>query len=133
MEIEVSNGELLDKVSILEIKAEKIKDEGKLKNVNKELAYLREKLEEWDKWPSNELLTLYDELLHVNLLLWGVEDDIRKLDRAVFPLDKHNPPEELWEYTFLAQSVYILNDTRASVKKEINNITASNLTEEKDY
>ena len=105
MKIEVSNGEFLDKLSILEIKLEKIKDETKLKNVQKEYNYLKDISKElsYDK-------KMYEKLLNINHKLWNIEDDIREKERK----------KELDNYFIeLARSVYFTNDERANIKREI--------------
>lgn len=136
MKIEVSHGELFDKLSILEIKSEKIKDEEKLKNVNYELAMLDEVRGEWSDW-HDSTCSLYQELLKTNKELWEVEDKIRSLDKAVFPLEKHGHmdclSQELETYLLLAKNIYELNDWRAKVKKQINVLNKSAIVEEKSY
>tara|TARA_B100001059_G_scaffold48936_1_gene41997 strand:+ start:4232 stop:4603 length:372 start_codon:yes stop_codon:yes gene_type:complete len=119
MKIEVSNGEILDKLSILEIKNNKIKDENKLKNIKKEYYYLKNISKELDYSPK-----LYDELLDINNKLWDIEDNIRvKEKEAIF--DK--------EFIELARSVYVTNDKRCEIKKQININSKSNFIEEKSY
>ena len=122
MKVEVSNGELLDKLSILEIKSEKITDSGKLKNVNKERKVL---LKEMKKIPSfSEIENLYKELRQINEKLWDIEDELRNLEK-----------QKRFDGTFieLARSVYYTNDQRSVIKKNINRITKSSLIEEKSY
>lgn len=119
MKIEVSIGEALDKLSILSIKMEKIKDESKLENVSKEYYMLLNLLEE-------EMFTnpLYYKLKDVNKRLWEIEDDIRECERiGNFNLN----------FIRLARAVYHRNDERAAIKKEINIKYKSNLVEEKNY
>lgn len=119
MKIEVSNGEILDKLSILEIKNNKIKDENKLKNIKKEYYYLKNISKELDYSPK-----LYDALLDINNKLWDIEDNIRvKEKEAIF--DK--------EFIELARSVYVTNDKRCEIKKQININSKSNFIEEKSY
>ncbi len=122
MKIEVSNGEILDKISIIEIKRERIQDEEKLKNITKEY---------YELWPPYEVLVTtdevawkYAELKSVNEDLWEIEDEIREYER-----NQH------FEGRFiqLARLVYITNDRRAKIKKELNKLTGSNLVEEKSY
>jgi hypothetical protein len=122
MKIEVSNGEILDKISIIEIKRERIQDEEKLKNITKEY---------YELWPLYEVLVTtdevawkYAELKSVNEDLWEIEDEIREYER-----NQH------FEGRFiqLARLVYITNDRRAKIKKELNKLTGSNLVEEKSY
>lgn len=122
MKVEVSNGELLDKLSILEIKSEKITDSGKLKNVNKERKVL---LKEMKKIPSfSEIENLHKELRQINEKLWDIEDELRNLEK-----------QKRFDNTFieLARSVYYTNDQRSVIKKNINRITKSSLIEEKSY
>jgi len=122
MKIEVSNGEILDKISIIEIKRERIQDEEKLKNITKEY---------YELWPLYEVLVTtdevawkYAELKSVNEDLWEIEDEIREYER-----NQH------FEGRFiqLARLVYITNDRRAKIKKELNELTGSDLVEEKSY
>jgi hypothetical protein len=122
MKAEISNGELLDKISILQIKLERISDESKLKNIQVEYTELTDigaKLLEDD-----QIQTLYMKLKAVNQALWDIEDEIRiKEKEKIF--DK--------EFVDLARSVYITNDKRADIKKEINLLSGSYLIEEKSY
>lgn len=120
MEIEVSIGEIVDKLSILQIKKENITDETKLVNVNKEFIYLYEIV--FTKLNVND--DDYLKLLDVNKLLWVIEDDIR---------DKERSNEFDSEFIELARSVYVTNDKRAEIKKEINIIYGSTFVEEKSY
>lgn len=129
MKIEVSNGEILDKYSILEIKLEEIKDESKRQNVMEEYAHLTPcvvQIHEEANAAGNleQLEQLYTDLLNVNKTLWNIEDLIRDCER-----------EKRFDQDFieLARSVYYTNDDRAAVKKKINNLTGSTLTEEKSY
>ena len=119
----MSVGELLDKLTILEIKAEKIKDLGKLKNINYELKLLQQT---WLETGLSHAKTeaLKDDLKIVNLKLWKIEDDIRIKE-------KNRQFDE--EFIQLARSVYYQNDDRAQVKKAINILTGSDLVEEKSY
>lgn len=119
----MSVGELLDKITILEIKSEKIKDQEKLKNINYELQLLTNT---WMKTGlSNEKTeALKNDLKTVNLRLWKIEDDIRIKE-------KNRQFDD--EFIKLARSVYYENDDRASVKKAINLLTGSDLVEEKSY
>ncbi len=119
----MSVGELLDKITILEIKADKIKDPSKLKNINHELQLLTA------TWHDTGLVNEdTDELKHalkaVNLRLWKIEDDIRIFEKNKIFND---------EFVQLARSVYFQNDDRAAIKKQINEATGSELTEEKSY
>ena len=124
MKIEVSNGEILDKVSILELKMKNIDDKDKLINVKKEfyeLSPLTEKL--FDDYGS-ELQLKYLELANINTKLWIIEDNIRECEKN----------KNFGEYFVeLARDVYITNDKRCDVKKEINILTESGFIEEKSY
>jgi len=124
MKVEISIGELLDKISILEIKLLNINDEEKSKNVYKELEVLNPYFQDLlDKY-GIEIKDLYIKLSNINKTLWNIEDDIREKEKA----------EEFdEEFVELARSVYITNDQRAAVKKEINLLTKSQLVEEKSY
>lgn len=122
MQIEVSIGEVVDKYTILMIKASKIQDPAKLENINKELTYLIGILKKEDP-----LMTDYPHtkaLFEINKELWKVEDDLRDLER-VKDFDK--------EFVILARNVYKLNDKRAHIKKEINMKFGSEFVEEKSY
>ncbi len=122
MKIEVSIGEIVDKYTILLIKAQKIKDPAKLENINKELNYLVEVLKQ--EYPLITDGALAKSLLEVNKELWKVEDDLRDLERAK-DFNK--------EFIILARNVYKLNDKRADIKKEINMKYGSDFVEEKSY
>ena len=119
--VPLSIGELLDKITILQIKAEKIKDEGKLKNINKELSALISicKQSEID---VNHVLVI--KLKQINQTLWVVEDKLRDLEQ-VKQFDA--------AFVQLARDVYFTNDTRAAVKKELNLLLGSSYVEEKSY
>ena len=122
MQIEVSIGEVVDKYTILMIKASKIQDPAKLENINKELTYLIGILKKEDP-----LMTDYPHtkaLFEINKELWKVEDDLRDLER-VKDFGK--------EFVILARNVYKLNDERARIKKEINMKYGSEFVEEKSY
>jgi len=120
MKIEVPNGEVVDKLTILEIKLEMIKDEQKLVNIRKEYALLKKAASEiMEKEDS-----LYRQLLKVNKSLWIVEDRIRMLEK------KKDFGKKFIE---LARSVYKHNDQRAEIKMQINKKTHSTLIEEKSY
>lgn len=123
LKIPISIGELLDKISILEIKCIKITDENKLVNIKKELSVLKQ---EYEKIKINDSVinTLYKELFDINLMLWEVEDSIRVLEK-----------NQKFENTFieLARTVYKTNDRRFEVKNKINNILNSEFKEEKSY
>lgn len=122
MKIEVSNGEILDKISILSIKLRKITDLGKIANVMAEHKILQTHFDEL--LITNELHELYIRLYAVNMQLWEVEDSLREMERR----QDFGPA-----FVDLARSVYILNDRRASIKKELNILTNSTLIEEKSY
>ena len=123
IQIQVSAGELLDKITILEIKNERISDPKKLTNVRKELASLEaENPFDLNNW--TELSALLEELRMVNSTLWDIEDQIRTCENISDFGDT---------FVQLARSVYIQNDARADIKKRINILTKSNLTEEKSY
>ncbi len=123
LKVEISVGELLDKITILEIKSERIKDATKLINVNKELEILRKT---WADSPLShqDVNAQIDQLKKVNESLWDIEDNIRR---------KEASQEFDDEFIQLARSVYHENDIRAAVKKEINTMLGSNLVEEKSY
>lgn len=120
----VSPGELIDKITILEIKQERIKDVDKVKNVNLELELL-ESLWDGSVYQSSALVVKKRaELKFINEELWVIEDDLRlKESKAEFDQD----------FIELARSVYLTNDRRASVKREINLEVGSKLIEEKSY
>mgnify|MGYP001421518255 FL=1 len=123
IKIELSVGELLDKISILQIKVERINDSSKLENIKKELSVLLS-LWEGSVYVNHDLESEKNKLKLVNEELWDIEDKIREKEREqVF--DK--------EFIELARSVYITNDKRADIKKIINSKTGSELVEEKSY
>ncbi len=124
MKIEVSNGELLDKISILELKMLKIKDKEKLDNILTEFNSLNPLCVVLFEQFGSEIQKLYLQLAEVNGKLWDIEDWIRDCEREN-RFDK--------EFIELARSVYITNDKRSKLKKEINILTESILTEEKSY
>ncbi|WP_304073201.1 DUF6165 family protein [Maricaulis maris] len=119
----IAPGELIDKITILRIKSERIEDEAKLKNVRTELGILNETLAK-DVPASDELSRLDAALQSVNEELWVIEDDIRDCERA----GEFGP-----EFVRLARAVYVTNDKRAALKKEINLLLGSNIVEEKSY
>lgn len=122
MKVEISNGELVDKLTILKIKEERILDKAKLRNIKNEideLSPLYKKILE-----SKNISYLFDELMMVNLHLWDIEDSIREKERR---------KEFDEDFVSLARSVYFQNDKRASIKKQINMETGSFLVEEKSY
>ena len=124
MKIEVSNGELLDKISILELKLLKIEDEDKLVNIKKEFEILNPLCVELFEKFGGQLQNHYLELARINGLLWDIEDWIRDCEREK-RFDE--------EFIQLARSVYVTNDQRSEVKKLINITTGSDLVEEKSY
>jgi hypothetical protein len=119
----ISWGELIDKITILEIKQINIKSISALSNINKELGYLSEIVKNSDG--VSELITeLKQQLLDINKKLWKVEDEIR---------DKELKQEFNIVFIELARKVYRLNDERAKLKKDINQVLKSELVEEKSY
>jgi hypothetical protein len=124
MKIEVSNGELLDKLTILELKLDKIKDRDKLVNIQKEFETLNPLAQELFIEYDGQLQNHFLELARINGQLWDIEDWIRDCERKK-RFDK--------EFVELARSVYITNDKRSEVKKTINILTESGLVEEKSY
>jgi hypothetical protein len=122
MMVEISNGELLDKLSILKIKLDNISEDGKLKNIRKEFDILNELSNEFLK--QTTIMNLFNELLDVNKKLWDVEDFIRHKEKL---------KEFDEEFVFYARNVYITNDLRADIKRKINDITNSEIVEEKSY
>jgi triacylglycerol esterase/lipase EstA (alpha/beta hydrolase family) len=129
MDIEISNGELLDKITILKIKLIKIKDVDKQKHLMKEHDLLVAKMmvltDSFDnKDDEGEYLKLFDQLFSVNEKLWRIEDQIReKESKNIFDKD----------FIELARSIYFVNDVRSKIKKSINELTKSNIVEVKQY
>jgi hypothetical protein len=121
--VEVSVGELLDKISILEIKKDKIKDPEKLEYIKDELSILKEEFKNNVKSDS-KIDTLYQSLKIVNLRLWTIEDDKRKCEKE---------KDFTENFIKLSRDVHILNDDRAKIKLEINNYTGSKIKEIKEY
>lgn len=121
--VEVSPGELIDKITILEIKLERIQDEEKLKNIKLEWETLTRARDRGIK-PSAELDRLTAALKKSNESLWRIEDDIRDCERENDFGDK---------FIELARGVYKNNDKRSELKREINGLLGSRLTEEKSY
>ena len=121
--VEVSVGELLDKISILEIKQEKIKDPEKLKFINEEHSILKDQLNNNVK-SDQKLNELFESLKQINAKLWVIEDDKRQCEK-----------EKDFTETFikLSRDVHFLNDDRAKMKLEINNHTGSKIKEIKQY
>ena len=125
MKVEVSDGEILDKLSILEIKLNKIENVQKLANIQKEYNTLKETIAE-PPWFEHVFRKygLYWQLKEINETLWEIEDEIRIKEK-----------NQEFDNVFieLARQVYQTNDKRAKIKKEINVYTGSNLLEEKSY
>tara|TARA_Y100000817_G_scaffold261067_1_gene215398 strand:+ start:246 stop:635 length:390 start_codon:yes stop_codon:yes gene_type:complete len=121
--VEVSVGELLDKISILEIKKEKIKDEKKLNFINDEYNVLKDQMNKNIK-SDEKLEKLFHSLKEINSKLWVIEDDKRKCEKNSDFGEK---------FIKLSRDVHFLNDERAKVKLEINNLTGSKIKEIKEY
>ena len=121
--IEVSVGELLDKISILEIKKDKIKDPEKLEYINDELSLLKEEYKNNIK-SDKKIDQLYQSLKIINVRLWTIEDDKRKCEKE---------KDFTENFIKLSRDVHILNDDRAKIKLEINNHTGSKIKEIKEY
>ena len=124
MKVEVSNGELLDKLTILELKMSNISDDKKLINVRKEFNELNPLAKLLFEKFEDELLSKYKELALINSQLWKIEDDIRECEK------NKNFGKKFVE---LARAVYFTNDKRSDVKKQINILTGSGFIEEKSY
>ena len=121
--VPVSSGELIDKISILKIKKNKITNKSKLRNIKKEL-FLLNKIYK-NNFQKNKKILLYEKkLININKKLWDIEDKIRLLE------SKRSFNQKFIE---LARSVYINNDKRSEIKKKINTLTGSDLIEEKSY
>ena len=121
--VEVSIGELLDKISILEIKQEKIKDPEKLKFISDEHSVLKEQLDKNIK-SDDKLEKLFQSLKEINAKLWVIEDDKRLCEKEKDFTEK---------FIKLSRDVHFLNDDRAKIKLEINNLTGSKIKEIKEY
>jgi hypothetical protein len=121
--VPVSWGEVIDKITILEIKARRLGDETKLANVRRELDLLRT-VRDREFRGNDRLAELAAALEHINERLWIIEDDIRDCERR-----KDFGPH----FVELARSVYVSNDERAALKRQINELVGSALTEEKSY
>jgi hypothetical protein len=121
--VEVSVGELLDKISILEIKKEKISDLESLKIINSEYLVLKEQLKKNIK-TNSEVDRLFDSLKEINSKLWLIEDDKRMCEKNSDFGEK---------FIKLSRDVHFLNDKRAKIKLEINNHTGSKIKEVKQY
>jgi Family of unknown function (DUF6165) len=122
LKIEVAPGELIDKITILEIKLARMSDQEKIRNVQREYALLAGVADVVST--SLELTTLRSELKSINEMLWQIEDDIRECERR----QDFGP-----DFIRLARAVYRTNDERARVKREINRLLNSTLVEEKAY
>lgn len=120
MQIEVSNGEIADKLTIIEIKLKRINESQKLENLRKEYEILIRAVASI----INRNHPLYIDLYNINNQLWDIEDHIRELERS---------KEFGNDFIQTARSVYFINDKRSDVKRKINELTGSNLTEEKSY
>ena len=120
---ETSSGELLDKISILEIKLKKIKDKENLKEINKEYDILKQSQNSNIKL-TDELKDLFNELKKINLNLWDIEDKLRICEKNKDFGEK---------FIELARGVYFNNDNRAKIKSEINKLSGSNIKEIKQY
>ena len=121
--VPVSPGEVLDKITILEIKSERINDPEKVANVRVELALLQETWKEFIR-DDEVIRDLHAQLKEVNEALWEIEDDIR---------DKERAKEFDQRFIELARAVYVTNDRRSRVKKELNLHLGSEIVEEKSY
>ena len=123
IQVPVSPGEVLDKITILEIKSERISDPGKVANVRRELELLSAT---WQKSVEQDetINRIHAELKAINEALWEIEDDIR---------DKERAREFDQRFIELARSVYVTNDQRANAKKELNLYLGSEIVEEKSY
>ena len=121
--VEVSVGELLDKISILEIKKDKIKDPEKLEYIRDELSLLREEFKNNIK-SDKKIDKLYQSLKIINLRLWTIEDDKRKCEKE---------KDFTENFIKLSRDVHILNDDRAKIKLKINEHTGSKIKEIKEY
>ena len=126
MKIEVSNGEIIDKYTILEIKLQEIKDPTKLVNVQNEYDSLKPVVDQIynDTHAQEVLAELKEDLLNINKTLWNIEDIIRDHERE----DRFDS-----DFIELARSVYFTNDERSEIKKRINVSKGSSLVEEKSY
>lgn len=123
IQVPVSPGEVLDKITILEIKSERISDPDKVANVRRELELLGSS---WKQAVDNDetVQRIHAELKSINEALWEIEDDIRDKERAREFDDR---------FIELARSVYVTNDQRANAKKELNLYLGSEIVEEKSY
>ena len=120
---EISAGELLDKISILEIKVEKIKNKSDLEEINKEYKILKES-QKLAIDSTDKIQKLFQEIKEINQKLWEIEDEIRNCEKK----------KDFGQiFISLARSVYFNNDKRAKIKSEINKLLGSNIKEIKQY
>ena len=121
--VEISAGELFDKITILKIKTEKIKDKSKLENVHKELDILEKESLKFDNM-SDQLSDHIKNLKNINSELWDIENIKREMEAS----------KDFGEnFIKISRDVHFKNDIRAKIKKDINNLTNSNVSEEKEY
>ena len=121
--VEISAGELFDKITILKIKTEKIKDKGKLENIHKELDILQKEALKFDD-TSDSLSNHINNLKNINSELWDIENIKREMEAS----------KDFGEsFIKISRDVHFKNDIRAKIKKDINNLTNSNVSEEKEY
>mgnify|MGYP001449885608 FL=1 len=121
--VEVSVGELLDKISILEIKKEKIKDQNKLKFINEEFRLLKDQYDKNVK-PDDKINKLFNALKEINNKLWNIENEKRLCE-------KNSDFGEVFIKT--SRDIHFLNDERGKIKLEMNNLTGSKIKEIKEY
>jgi len=120
---EISAGELLDKISILEIKLEKVKDKTDQEEINKEYKILKE-VQNSSIEATEKLKTLFKEIKEINLNLWNIEDKLRICEKN----------KDFGEnFIKLARDVYLNNDNRSKIKSKINEVSGSNIKEIKQY
>ena len=121
--VEISAGELFDKITILKIKTEKIKDKRKLENVHKELDILQKEALKFNDM-SDQLFDHIKNLKNINSALWDIENIKREMEAS----------KDFGEsFIKISRDVHFKNDIRAKIKKDINNLTNSNVSEEKEY
>ena len=121
--VEISAGELFDKITILKIKTEKINDKGKLENIHKELDILQKEALKFDD-TSDSLSNYINNLKNINSELWDIENIKREMEAS----------KDFGEnFIKISRDVHFKNDVRAKIKKDINNLTNSNVSEEKEY
>jgi len=121
--VEISAGELFDKITILKIKTEKIKDKSKLENVHKELDILQKEALKFNDM-SDQLSDHIKNLKNINSELWDIENIKREMEAS----------KDFGEnFIKISRDVHFKNDIRAKIKKDINNLTNSNVSEEKEY